>query len=260
MSENWQRSPVPWMAEAITAAQAGHSRSRQRGIGPSEVGTRCQRKLALRVVHAEHEELPRPPGGSLRPFVGTATHAALADALVGDLDVRTEVAVAVNAHLAGTADVLRRQADGRLQVWDFKVVGPATMRAAGSGVISSTYQDQLDLYGLGAARTLGVDVALVGIIFVPSAGELSEIVSWARPYVEARAVEVERRHEAVRRAVARRFVAATSIGDALSDIVAATAAADDYCESCPFWSTVHRGVLLCAGAPKIIPAGLDVLD
>ena len=66
------------LKSAILHAASNAPRSRQREIGPSEVGEPCLRRLAYKVAGTE----PTNDGGDpWRPVVGTAAHAWLADSL-----------------------------------------------------------------------------------------------------------------------------------------------------------------------------------
>ncbi|WP_232524345.1 hypothetical protein [Nocardiopsis gilva] len=67
------------LTDVIMAASANAPRSRQRRIGPSEVGDPCPRRLAYKLLDWPTVNDGGDPWPSI---VGTATHAWLADALL----------------------------------------------------------------------------------------------------------------------------------------------------------------------------------
>ena len=75
------------LLDAIRAAIRAHPRSAQTRIGPSEIGTPCQRRLGYRVAGVR----PVQAGGDgWRPTVGTAVHswleAAFSDPRLADAE------------------------------------------------------------------------------------------------------------------------------------------------------------------------------
>jgi hypothetical protein len=71
-------STVVELEQILARAEADRPRSKQTALGPSEVGMECQRALAYRLLNTPEKPDPRLPWA---PFIGTAVHAAIAEAL-----------------------------------------------------------------------------------------------------------------------------------------------------------------------------------
>lgn len=176
------------LSEVVRSASARAPRSRQRAVGPSEIGTPCARRLAYRALDVDPVE-----GGGGDPWasiVGTAVHAWLASAFEADNRRRTsprwlvEQRVRVSESITGTVDLY----DGETAtVVDHKVLGAASMKRVKAEGAGEPYRSQAHLYGLGLARA-GLPVERVALAVYPRSGFLSDLYVWSEPYSEARAL------------------------------------------------------------------------
>jgi len=182
-------------------------RSQQTTLGASEIGTPCDRQLALKAVGAPTSTLPRDKWAAA---VGTAVHAYLEKAFLAD-NARaeaeqdwdgggwlTERAVDVGAGIGGTADLYEDRT-----VTDHKIVGDDTLAKVRACTcrpdddacphISTTYKVQAQLYGRGFVLA-GWPVEQVAIAFWPrgNGAVLSKLHVWMddyRPDVADRAID-----------------------------------------------------------------------
>ncbi|MGH8882508.1 MAG: hypothetical protein ACRD0P_35035, partial [Stackebrandtia sp.] len=114
------------LGDAVRAYAADTPRSRQRQIGPSEIGVECLRRLGFKALGYQ----PATAGGDCwPPFVGTAVHDHLARVFAADNErlgrVRwlIEHKVTVRGSIRGTLDLYDH--DSRTVI-DHKIVGPST--------------------------------------------------------------------------------------------------------------------------------------
>jgi hypothetical protein len=178
----------------IRGAANDTPRSRQRTIGPSELGEPCLRRLAYRLL-----DLPRTNTGSdpWKPFVGTAVHAALAPIFEADNTrlgrtrwlVETRVAAQHVPAGSGTADLFDTDTG---TVIDWKIIGETSMRNYRKNGAPDRYRTQLHTYGLGFTRA-GHDVRHVAMVCLPQSGYLGGHYTWSQPYDETVAVAALRR-------------------------------------------------------------------
>ena len=158
------------------------NRSAQTTLGPSEIGTPCDRRLAMALLGVA----PVNPGGDgWAAFVGTCTHAGMAeiytfaDAGTGRYAVEMPVFLGVPTVPRGTTDLLDRR-DG--VVVDWKVMGAYSLKKFKAEGPSDTYRTQAHVYGLGAERA-GEKVRNVAIVGLPRAGRsLDEMHIWTQPF------------------------------------------------------------------------------
>lgn len=243
---------------AITHAIVEHPRSKQRAIGPSEVGDPCARRIAYKLLGMP--ERPQQPGW--RPTIGTAVHAWL-EGVFDDYNI---------AHLAAQADQERYLVETKLVVdyitdlqplvgtpWlagscdlydrvaamviDHKIVGPrqlAKYKRQGPG---ETYRVQAHLYGLGWHKR-GHAVDYVAVAFLPRDGDLSDAVHWYEPWDRGIAEGALTR---------LRGIAATvnALGAGAADLLPT---AESWCTFCPFYRP-ERPVDLTRGCPGHEGAG-----
>lgn len=262
--DEFERIKIPrWIEKMLRDSVLESERTQQRHLGPSEIGSPCQRKLALKVVDSEWLQLNGREVFGFRPFIGTAVHETLAGLVQGMEHppggierLLSEVEVEVTPEVSGTLDLGVIYGDGTAEIWDWKIVGPGTLKKSASIRVAETYAVQADLYALGLQHTFGHEVTSVGVMFLPAAGELDEAVPLRRPFSEERAEGHLRRFETIRRSVAKRVtkfesdhIRAAPVVD-IASIVNATKTADDWCESCPWLGHKVGGVLLCAGAER----------
>lgn len=158
------------------------NRSAQTTLGPSEIGTPCDRRLAMALLGVA----PVNPGGDgWAAFVGTCTHAGMAeiytfaDAGTGRYAVEMPVFLGVPTVPRGTTDLLDRRPG---VVIDWKVMGKYSLDKFKKEGPSVTYRTQAHVYGLGAERA-GEKVRNVAIVGLPRAGRsLDEMHIWTQPF------------------------------------------------------------------------------
>lgn len=213
--------------DAIADYDANRPRSIQTTIGPSEIGTPCDRRLAHKLAGTPSSN---DRGLSWRPFVGTSVHVELKEALrrrdpegwrwqtestvyVGDIDGQ-EITGHCDVYDAVTATVI-----------DYKVVGPTTLRDARANGPRPAYRVQVHTYGRGWALR-GFPVDTVAILYLPAAGEIRDRVFWHTPYDESVALAALARADRIAKAV--RLVGIGMVAPSLPTV-------DDYCEHCPIF-------------------------
>jgi hypothetical protein len=162
--------------------KSADNRSAQTTLGPSEIGTPCDRRLAMALLGVP----PVNPGGDgWAAFVGTCTHAGMAeiytfaDAGTGRYAVELPVFLGVPTVPRGTTDLLDRR---DATIVDWKVMGSYSLKKFKAEGPSDTYRTQAHVYGLGAERA-GEKVRNVAIVGLPRAGSsLDEMHVWTEPY------------------------------------------------------------------------------
>lgn len=161
-------------------------RSLQKAIGPSGVGTPCDRRLALDLLGATTHNTGQDKWAST---VGTAVHAWLADAFTADnaqlagqgLAPRwlVEQRVTIRTGLSGSCDLY--------DLWthtavDWKNLGVGSLRKyRTANDPGQQYRWQLHLYGRGWANA-GLPVRTVMLVGLPRSGQLRDTWTWDEPY------------------------------------------------------------------------------
>lgn len=225
-----------------------HPRSLQRRIGPSEIGTPCDVKLAYKLM--EHPEINTPDRVNWKSTIGTAGHswmeetfqaASMArpdfEATGGRYIVETKVDVGeiAGTPITGSCDLF---VDGT--VIDFKFVGDEPLRKYKKNGPGDQYRIQAHLYGRGWQRA-GMAVRTVGVWFLPRNQELRQNHLWAEPYDESVAVAALQRAEGI-----ARLTSALGTG-----AMALLRKADDYCSNCPFLKPGSTDFAQgCPGVPR----------
>lgn len=153
-------------------------RTLQLHLGPSELGTPCDRQVAGKMAGLPHVNKVSDPWPSV---LGTAAHDWLANAFTADNDFRgfqrwlAEQKVYPNADHPGTADLYDAQ---ELAVVDHKVLGPTTMAPIVKNGPPRKYFVQLLLYGLGYLNR-GLAVRRVVLVAYPrTKASLDELYVW----------------------------------------------------------------------------------
>lgn len=221
--------------------RSADNRSAQTTLGPSEIGTPCDRRLAMALMGVK----PVNAGGDgWAAFVGTCTHTGMAevytfaDAGTGRYAVEMPVRLGVPTVPHGTTDLLDRR-DGTIVDW--KVMGAYSLKKFKLEGPTDTYRTQAQVYGLGAERA-GEKVRNVAIVALPRAGSsLDEMHVWTekydRKFAEEALARVERIAEQVRRDSAGDGVAVPTKME-----VAQTMPAGDDCRYCPFHLKGDKGM------------------
>lgn len=157
-------------------------RSQQATMGPSEIGTPCDRRVAMSLLR-----LPRvnPGGDNWASFVGTYGHTGLAEMLVwadaGSGRYVTEERVEFPSRYVpkGTLDALDRMLT---TVWDWKLMGQWSLDKLKIEGPSPQYRVQLHTYGYGL-RIRGEVVSDVALIGMPrDKSTLDDLYVWTEPY------------------------------------------------------------------------------
>lgn len=218
------------VANLIVSDSDSRPRSQQTNIGPSEIGTPCQRKLGYTILGTPKVNFADP----LPSWIGTEAHAGMARILDNQSEHWcSEIPVEIPAYgIRGTADAFHR---GTGTVCDWKFTSPAAIkkyRATGPG---DQYRTQVHLYGL-ALSLAGWQVAMVAIAFIPRSGMTSGIHVWQEP------IDFD-----VADAALRRLEAVGTVASALG--AGALAATPTYCEWCPYFQPNSTDLTVgCPGA------------
>lgn len=178
------------VASIIRDHSASRPRNMQRAVGPSGIGTPCDRKLGYGILGTERVNDPDP----LASWIGTASHASMEQALAGSDDWVTEIATELDGYgIVGTADAYHRPTR---TVVDWKFVGQSSLTKYKANGPGRQYRTQAHLYGCGLSHD-GYDVDNVAVAFIPRNGMLSGVYVWSEPYDDAVVDAALRRYEAV---------------------------------------------------------------
>lgn len=181
---DWAREMAEEVKRVIRRQAELEPRSQQVHLGPSELGTPCDRQIVGKLLRHPHTNHVMDPWPSV---VGRAVHAWLATAFAQDDPQRwiTERRVVPHPEHAGTGDLYDRQQSA---VLDFKVQGESTARKVRSVEgPPRRYQAQLFLYGLGFMRA-GLPVHRVGLVSLPrTKSTLDDTYVWEAPMDESAA-------------------------------------------------------------------------
>src|SRR5690606_10389784 len=164
-------STVAEMRDVLTSLDASRPRSRQTRLGPSELGTPCQRQLAMKLAG-----IPRRPADKRPPWApmqGTAIHALMEEALryhnarLGRQRWVIEERLQIDAEIAGHGDAYDTDTG---TVVDWKYVGTTALRDLRRNVpneqlVKPDYRVQAHLYGYGHERA-GRQVRWVRLVFL----------------------------------------------------------------------------------------------
>jgi hypothetical protein len=173
------------MIEAVRKHDENRPRSRQVAVGASEIGSPCDRQLALKSLGFTGGNKPDPWAS----IIGTSVHVTLAG-VFSELGHVTERSVDIAPGMRGTADLYLAH---HKTVVDHKVPADSTMAKVRKKQITPAYRVQGQLYGLGFTK-LGYDVENVALAFWPRGagawlGGLTVVVDPYDPAVAERALE-----------------------------------------------------------------------
>ncbi len=229
-------------------------RTQQVAIGASEIGSPCDRQLALKSLG--YSEGRRKRDDPWAAFIGTAVHAKLEQVFIkanmkflsgavtgSHVPWKVETKVEFAPGLRGTGDLYSYE-DGA--VIDHKVPADSTMNKARREKISPTYEVQVQCYGLGFERA-GYDVREVAISFWPrgTGATLEGVHVWADDY------KPEIAHAAVKRWLDIVNAAIELDLERFPERRSLFATADAPCKWCPFWDyTGRREGVNCKGHRK----------
>jgi hypothetical protein len=205
------------------------NRSAQVTLGPSEIGTPCDRRLAMTLMGIP---AVNPGGDGWAAFVGTCGHVGMgeiyefADAGTGRYAVEMRVNLGNPLVPKGTSDLLDRR-DGTIVDWKF--MGKYSLDKFRLNGPSDTYRIQAHTYGYGAELS-GEKVKNVAVVGLPRAGgSLDEMHVWTEKYDKKVALAALKRVEDI-----NRETLAQGKGVRPDMEIAATFPVADDCRYCPF--------------------------
>ena len=214
---------------AYVNRNSSDNRSAQRTLGPSEIGTPCDRQLAMKLLGIT----PTNPQEGWAPFVGTAVHRELADMFEwangsGSGRYQVEIPVHFGSSLVpcGTLDLY----DGVLyMVDDHKLMGRYSLDKLIQKGPSDTYRIQVQTYGLGAEQA-GFKVREVAIIGWPrQESNLDKLYVHVEKYDKKVALDAIARVERLAREVQGRMATGAQPMEAARQFQGG-----DDCKWCPF--------------------------
>lgn len=220
---------VPRLASILERHQQGFARSKQRHIGPSEIGVDCDRALAYRMFAPDRIETLK-----WAPLLGTWAHAGIAEALAQENRllkrerylIERRVSVSTELGITGQVDAYDQDTD---EVIDWKLTGKTRMAHYIKHGPGPTYRIQAHLYGLGW-RNEGKTPTSVRVVFLPKwSASIDDAWEWAEPFNPALA------EDALRRLSRVKFLATTVAVEAEPRNFSLIPANEgDECTYCPF--------------------------
>ena len=187
---------------AYNNRKADDNRTAQVHLGPSEIGTPCDRRLAMALMGRPHVN---PGGDGWAAWVGTQGHLGMAtiyewaNADSGRYAVEMPLTFPSLLVPKGTGDLLDRV----LAVFiDHKFMGKWSLAKLRTEGPSATYRTQVHTYAYGAKQR-GEKVKHVAIIGFPREGaSLDDLYVWTEPYDRSVAVSALARVEKLSNVVA----------------------------------------------------------
>lgn len=222
------------LLDQVRWASSNAPRSLQVGLGPSEVGGSCDRRLAMRIAGLRTVNRTSDPWPAI---VGTAIHDWLQRCLELDnqrlvaagksLRWVTEVKVRPDLILTGKADAFDLETG---TVIDWKTMGDTSSKRLAEDGPSLGYQIQIQTYGLGFYRA-GYEVKKVALMFLPRSGMLKSARYFEWPFNPAMAQEAIERVYRIGREVLR--LQSDGLGDRVWENIPCDPGA--LCGWCPFF-------------------------
>lgn len=243
----WASRYAADVRRVIVEHAARAPRTLQQHLGPSELGSPCDRQVVGKMAALPTTNHVADPWPSI---VGTALHAWTAEAFTADNQRRglmrwlAETRVTPHREHPGTGDLYDAVEEC---VGDHKFLGETTLAKVRSAAgPSEKYQIQLFLYGLGFIR-MGLPVRRIALIAYPrTKATLDDMYVWEAPF-DGRAIE--RIAETFHKTSYRRTWADQVIAGELDIAQIPKMPSDDECYFCPFYRPQSRnGGPGCAGA------------
>jgi hypothetical protein len=215
----------------IRAGMAAHPRGLQVQLGPSEIGTACDRRLGFALAN-------RPEVNhscDWKATLGVAGHDWLAKVFAalggGEYLVEAKVRAGIlnGEDLDGHCDLLWLL---MMLPIDWKIVGPSRLDSYRRKGPLVDYLVQVNTYGLGW-ELRGLVPQAVGIMFLPRNGDLEQAHLWVGDYEPAKADHAIARAEGI--ATAGRAIGWDALLPMLPIPTGATAFDDVLCSWCPWW-------------------------
>jgi hypothetical protein len=160
-----------WARELLVTISDTKPRSLQASIGPSEIGQRCDRRIAYRLTSAPMVNLSDP----LKALVGIGTHAALAEGLARLDPSRYLIEQPVRYRgISGTVDLYDAW---KRRLVDWKTSSARRINRYRYDGVPANYVTQTAIYAEGLIAA-GYPVDTIALVFIPRDGLLSDIYAW----------------------------------------------------------------------------------
>jgi len=188
-------STVDEMRDVLDQLDRSRPRSQQTALGPSELGTPCQRQLAYKLAGIPRRPADRRPPWA--PMQGTAVHALMEEALrfhnrqLGRERWLIEETLVIDPGDPPGIDPIRGHGDAFDQdndmVVDWKHVGVTQLRdvkrktVPNEQLVKPEYRVQAHLYGLGHERA-GRTVRWVRLVFLARSHDYADSAEWTEAY------------------------------------------------------------------------------
>ena len=186
-------SLAAWVRETVWTAEADRPRSRQRAVGPSELGLACSREIAYKLAGTDPVNHGIDP---MRSLVGQAVHGHLAETFrqlrpVGRYLVEHPVSY---EGVAGTLDLYDRRTRTLI---DWKTSRTAKIRRTAVDGPPRHYRWQSQVYAAGLLAQ-GETPTRCAVVYIPTDGELADVMAWIYPINADEADDAVARLTAVR--------------------------------------------------------------
>ncbi|MEI8286498.1 MAG: PD-(D/E)XK nuclease family protein [Actinomycetes bacterium] len=180
------------LAKIITDAGIYAPRSQQVYLGPSEVGEKCTRKLAYKLL--AWDKVNEGSNGNWASQVGTAIHSHL-EKIFSKMPERYEVEskVKIRANLSGTIDLFDKELG---IVLDWKTTSPSNLQVRKREGATDQNIIQTMLYAYGKAQQ-GATVNFVGLVYLPTGGQITDMYVELHPYDEQIALDALTRLDSI---------------------------------------------------------------
>lgn len=221
---------------------ARDNRSAQTTLGPSEIGSPCDRQLAMKLMGVPAVN----PQESWAPFVGTAVHASLAEmfewangANSGRFAVEMPLTFGSSVVPRGTGDLLDRVL---FMFLDHKLMGKYSLKKLIEQGPSDEYRVQLHTYAYGAEKA-GEKVKEIALVGWPrEESSLQNLYVHVEPYDRQIALDAIARVERLHREVQGRLgTVPTNVFVSENPLeVAQTFDTGDACRWCPFHNKADK--------------------
>ena len=185
-----------WVAELIFQHSITTARSLARTVGPSGLGTACDKELSYGAHGMPRVNFGTDPWAAI---VGTAVHewmAALFRSLDGGAGRFLVEAKASYRQVSGTADLYDRRTR---TVIDWKTTKAGKIRTIRKTAPPPNYVTQIHTYGAGLEAG-GESPERVALVFLPVDGKLTDVHAWVAPYDRSIANQAIDRYEGLRAA------------------------------------------------------------
>jgi hypothetical protein len=218
--------------DVVVQAGIWSPRAGQVQIGPSEVGHKCIRRLAYKLL--DWDKPNEMQGGSWAAQVGTAIHAYLAEVFSKREGFLIEQRVTIRGNLAGTVDLFDIK-NG--VVLDWKTTGATKL--ANYKKFGADHQQlvQVQLYAYGLAQQ-GAEVKKVALCYLPTSGSLTDMVLIMHDYDEQVALNALARLDSIHTLLAAADVEANP--EIWSQIPAEP---DRLCAWCPYFKPFSKSLV-----------------